>query len=115
MAQQADTFTALHGRRLTLNIVTGGDPVEQAAYGDQLADLQELLDTTTWPGTPSVVLTAGRRSGWVRKQRVLAHRTGARHVVVDDSRHLMMVDRPDAVADAVLGLLPDQERETVGD
>lgn len=34
VAQQADTFTALHGARLTLNIVTGGDPAEQAAYGD---------------------------------------------------------------------------------
>lgn len=34
LAQQADTFTSLHGPRLTLNIVTGGDPVEQAAYGD---------------------------------------------------------------------------------
>ena len=80
---------------------------EQAAYGDQLADLEDLLETTTWPGTPSVVLTAGHRAGWVRKQRVLAHRLGARQVVVDDSRHLMMVDRPDAVAEAVLGLLPE--------
>ena len=85
---------------------------EQAAYGDQLADLQDLLRTTTWPGTPSVVLTAGNRTGWVRKQRVLAHRIGADQVVVDDSRHLMMVDRPDAVADAVLGLLPEAERAT---
>jgi alkanesulfonate monooxygenase len=34
LAQQADTFTRLYGRRLTLNIVTGGDPIEQAAYGD---------------------------------------------------------------------------------
>jgi len=34
LAQQADTFTRIHGRRLILNIVTGGDPVEQAAYGD---------------------------------------------------------------------------------
>ena len=34
LAQQADTFTTLHGPRLTLNIVTGGDPAEQAAYGD---------------------------------------------------------------------------------
>ncbi|GAA3569735.1 alpha/beta hydrolase [Microlunatus spumicola] len=87
---------------------------EQAAYGDQLADLQDLLETTTWPGTPGVVLTAGTRAGWVRKQRVLAHRVGARQVVVDDSRHLMMVDRPDAVADAVVGLLPEAERQTVG-
>ena len=88
---------------------------EQAAYGDQLADLQDLLGTTTWPGTPSVVLTAGNRAGWVRKQRVLAHRVGARQVVVDDSRHLVMVDRPDAVADAVLGLLPATERRADGD
>lgn len=86
---------------------------EQAAYGDQLADLQDLLGTTTWPGTPSVVLTAGSRAGWVRKQRVLAHRIGAPQVVVDHSRHLMMVDRPDAVADAVLGLLPEGERRAV--
>ncbi|HEY0239818.1 MAG TPA: alpha/beta hydrolase [Friedmanniella sp.] len=83
---------------------------EQAAYGDQLADLETLLETTTWPGTPSIVLTAGTRAGWVRKQRVLAHRLGARQVVVDDSRHLMMVDRPDAVADAILSLLPAPER-----
>lgn len=34
LAQQADTFTRVHGPRVTLNIVTGGDPVEQAAYGD---------------------------------------------------------------------------------
>ncbi len=34
LAQQADTFTRMHGERLILNIVTGGDPIEQAAYGD---------------------------------------------------------------------------------
>ncbi len=78
---------------------------EQAAYAQQLADLETLLATTTWPGTPSIVLTAGSRPGWVRKQRVLAHRLDARQVVVDDSRHLMMVDRPDLVADAVLALV----------
>jgi poly(3-hydroxyoctanoate) depolymerase len=82
---------------------------EQAAYADQLADLQDLLETTTWPGTPAAVLTAGSRAGWVRKQRVLAHRLGARQVVVDESRHLMMLDRPDAVADAVVALLPEAE------
>lgn len=88
---------------------------EQAAYSHQLADLQAVLDATTWPGTPSLVLTAGTRAGWVRKQRVLAGRLGGRQVVVDDSRHLMMVDRPDAVADAVLALLPEPERRTEGD
>jgi poly(3-hydroxyoctanoate) depolymerase len=80
---------------------------EQAAYARQLADLQSLMDTTTWPGTPAIVLTAGTRPGWVRKQRVLAQRLDARQVVVDDSRHLMMVDRPDLVADAVVSLASD--------
>lgn len=35
-AQQAATFARLSGGRLRLNIVTGGDPVEQRAYGDFL-------------------------------------------------------------------------------
>lgn len=82
---------------------------EQAAYAAQLTDLETLLETTTWPGTPALVLTAGSRPGWVRKQRVLAHRLLARQIVVDDSRHLMMVDRPDLVADAVLALLASTE------
>lgn len=88
---------------------------EQAAYARQLADLQDLLETTTWPGTPALVLTAGTRAGWVRKQRVLTHRLGARQVVVDDSRHLMMVDRPDLVADAVLSLLGEPPGEPTGE
>jgi alkanesulfonate monooxygenase len=35
-AQQAASFSRLSGGRLRLNIVTGGDPVEQKAYGDFL-------------------------------------------------------------------------------
>jgi alkanesulfonate monooxygenase len=35
-AQQAATFQQLTGGRLRLNVVTGGDPVEQRAYGDFL-------------------------------------------------------------------------------
>ena len=33
VAQQADTFRRLHGDRIILNVVTGGDPAEQAGYG----------------------------------------------------------------------------------
>lgn len=36
LAQQAATFQQLTGGRLAINIVTGGDPVEQRAYGDFL-------------------------------------------------------------------------------
>ncbi|SEQ05192.1 alpha/beta fold hydrolase [Microlunatus flavus] len=83
---------------------------EQAAYASQLADLQDLIGTTTWPeDLRSLVLTAGTRTGWVRKQQVLADRLGARQVVVDDSRHLMMVDRPDVVVDAILSLVGERD------
>ncbi|AEN09819.1 MULTISPECIES: LLM class flavin-dependent oxidoreductase [unclassified Streptomyces] len=37
LAQQADAFRRFAGGRLRLNVVTGGDPVEQRAYGDELA------------------------------------------------------------------------------
>jgi len=36
LAQQAQTFQAVSGDRLLLNVVTGGDPREQRAYGDFL-------------------------------------------------------------------------------
>lgn len=35
VAQQAATFARLTGGRVALNIVTGGDPLEQRAYGDR--------------------------------------------------------------------------------
>src|SRR5215218_4430221 len=35
-AQQAATFQQLTGGRLRINVVTGGDPAEQRAYGDFL-------------------------------------------------------------------------------
>ncbi|WP_328297081.1 LLM class flavin-dependent oxidoreductase [Streptomyces sp. NBC_00435] len=37
IAQQADAFRRFAGGRLALNVVTGGDPAEQRAYGDRLA------------------------------------------------------------------------------
>src|SRR3954454_12346828 len=36
LAQQAATFQRMAGDRLLLNVVTGGDPVEQRSYGDFL-------------------------------------------------------------------------------
>ncbi|WP_327118924.1 LLM class flavin-dependent oxidoreductase [Streptomyces sp. NBC_01341] len=36
VAQQADAFRRFAGGRLRLNVVTGGDPAEQRAYGDDL-------------------------------------------------------------------------------
>jgi alkanesulfonate monooxygenase len=59
-AQQAQTFQEISGGRLLLNIVTGGDPQEQRAYGDQLshderyARTDEFLQVlrSSWDGAP---------------------------------------------------------------
>jgi pimeloyl-ACP methyl ester carboxylesterase len=79
---------------------------EQAAYAEQAWDLAELRKEYVWPAVPTIVLTAAeRRSGrWIAKQAQLAEILNARQVVVEDSRHLIMIDRPDVVAEAVRGL-----------
>ncbi|MFE7514666.1 LLM class flavin-dependent oxidoreductase [Streptomyces sp. NPDC057540] len=45
IAQQADTFRRLFGDRIALNVVTGGDPVEQKAYGDHLPKDERYVRT----------------------------------------------------------------------
>ncbi|RKS75299.1 alkanesulfonate monooxygenase [Motilibacter peucedani] len=58
LAQQAATFQRMTGGRLRLNVVTGGDPAEQRAYGDPLdhdaryAVTDEFLDVLSqcWSG-----------------------------------------------------------------
>src|SRR4051794_8862712 len=60
LAQQAATFQRMAGDRLLLNVVTGGDPVEQRSYGDFLdhdaryartGEYLEVLDRL-WSGEP---------------------------------------------------------------
>lgn len=79
---------------------------EQAAYGRQLSDLGDLRAEHAWPGTPTVVLTAtgDGNPGWEADQARYAELLGAEHRVLPDSRHLIMLDRPDAVVTAVAGL-----------
>ncbi|HEY5822358.1 MAG TPA: alpha/beta hydrolase [Propionibacteriaceae bacterium] len=87
---------------------------EQAAYGAQVADLAGIREGSTWPGTPTVVLTAAGDGGssWVADQRRLAGLLTGRQVVIDDSRHLIMIDRPDLVVDAVRSFLePKADRD----
>ncbi|MGW6058291.1 LLM class flavin-dependent oxidoreductase [Streptomyces sp. NPDC055189] len=45
IAQQADTFRRLFGDRIALNVVTGGDPAEQRAYGDHLPKNERYVRT----------------------------------------------------------------------
>jgi pimeloyl-ACP methyl ester carboxylesterase len=82
---------------------------EQAAYAKQVWALAVLRESTTWPAPPAVVLTAAGDGGpsWVTDQARLARLLTARHVVLTDSRHLMMLDRPDAVANAVRAVLDE--------
>jgi pimeloyl-ACP methyl ester carboxylesterase len=79
---------------------------EQAAYAEQAWDLAELRKAYGWPGVPTVVLTAAEKGGarWIAKQAALAELLKAQHVVVADSRHLIMIDRPDVVAQAIRDL-----------
>lgn len=76
---------------------------EQAAYATQAVDLAKLRETLPWPGTPTVVLTAAGDGGGsgVADQRRLAELLGARQHVIEDSRHLVMIDRPDMVAEQI--------------
>lgn len=80
---------------------------EQAAYGAQIRDLAALRQTAPWPEPPTVLITAAGDGGksWASDQRRLAELLSARQVVLEDSRHLIMIDRPDAVADAVRSLV----------
>jgi pimeloyl-ACP methyl ester carboxylesterase len=79
---------------------------EQATYSEQAWDLAELRESYAWPQTPTIVLTAAEkgRARWIAEQAQLAALLGARHIVTEDSRHLIMIDRPDVVAQAVRGL-----------
>lgn len=85
---------------------------EQATSNAQLWDLAEVRATKPLPPVSTVVLTAAGDGGasWVADQRRLAELLGAAQVVADDSRHLIMIDRPDLVAEAVTAV-----RSTVAD
>jgi len=80
---------------------------EQAAYAEQAWDLAQIREGFVWPQIPTIVLTAaaGGRTRWIAKQARLAALLNARQVVVADSRHLIMIDRPDVLDEAVRALL----------
>lgn len=76
---------------------------EQAAWGQQLWDLQRVREQWAWPDLPTVVLTAGdqRDPRWVEVQAQLAHLLRADQVVLPEARHMIMLDEPGAVAAAI--------------
>lgn len=81
---------------------------ELAAYRGQVRALDSLRGQTDWPPLPVTVLTATADgdSAWPGHQRRLAELLAGRLVLVDDSRHLIMIDRPDLVSRAVRTTTP---------
>jgi pimeloyl-ACP methyl ester carboxylesterase len=80
---------------------------EQAAYSQQMHDLADLRRLHPWPGVPTIVLAAMRNQGrgWRTKQRWLADLLRAEYREVSQSRHMMMLDDPAAIAAAVRSLV----------
>ncbi|NUL05872.1 alpha/beta hydrolase [Streptomyces lunaelactis] len=94
---------ALVRRCYATSRVLQGALLENTHYLAVAAELLALRERHALPGAPVTVLAAtagGAR--WVERQRTLAQQLGARFEAVDPAGHLMMLDRPDAVARAVL-------------
>lgn len=79
---------------------------EAMAYGRQSWDLMRVRAHFAWPAPPAIVLSAEEGEERHRRgnQRRLASLLGADYRFVRNSRHLIMLDRPDAVARAVTDL-----------
>jgi poly(3-hydroxyoctanoate) depolymerase len=79
---------------------------ESAAYESQILDLAVVRTDRPFPAIPVRVLTAAADGGhrWVAAQARLAEELGGTQVIADDSRHLIMVDRPDLVISAILAV-----------
>ncbi|WP_052441758.1 alpha/beta fold hydrolase [Streptacidiphilus anmyonensis] len=74
--------------------------VERVLVRDFLAELAELRESAPFPEVPLCVLSAPGADRGVYEAQAKMSPLG-RHVEVDGALHLMPVDRPDAIADAV--------------
>lgn len=87
---------------------------ESAAYRRQARDLLRIRVATRWPaGLPVEVLTAARNGGeqQIAAQRDLTRLLGGHQTVLPDSHHMVMMDQPQAVADAVRRVLAAVDRD----
>jgi pimeloyl-ACP methyl ester carboxylesterase len=97
--------------------VMRGALLENTHYRAVAAELLALRDRFPLPEGASVTVLAaydgrGGRFGrhWLRRQRALAERLGgARFEIVEPAGHLLMLDRPESVARAVLAGAEEQE------
>lgn len=77
---------------------------ELASYPGQVATLERLRKRRELPEVPWVVLTAGRKV-WPEHRSLAALVPWGRNVAVPGSRHMIQMDRPDAVVMAVRDVL----------
>jgi pimeloyl-ACP methyl ester carboxylesterase len=77
---------------------------ELASYPGQVAALERLRSRRALPEVPFLVLTAGRRI-WPEHRSLAALVPWGRNVPVPGSRHMVQMDRPDAVVMAVRDVL----------
>jgi pimeloyl-ACP methyl ester carboxylesterase len=77
---------------------------ELASYPGQVATLERLRKRRELPEVPWLVLTAGRRT-WPEHQSLAALVPWGHNVLVPGSRHMIHMDRPDAVVMAVREVL----------
>ncbi|MFI6101419.1 alpha/beta fold hydrolase [Lentzea sp. NPDC051213] len=77
---------------------------ELASYPGQVATLERLRKRRELPEVPFLVLTAGRKI-WPEHQSLAALVPWGRNVPVPGSRHMIQMDRPDAVVMAVRDVL----------
>ena len=76
---------------------------EWIGYDRQAWDLMAVRSDNPWPGVHTVLLSAvysGQEQELELHER-LAPMLGAKLVVVENSHHLMMLDRPEVIADAI--------------
>ncbi|WP_395110906.1 alpha/beta fold hydrolase [Actinomadura sp. SCN-SB] len=99
----------VYGRGTVLGTIVA----EEFAYREMATDLAALRERRPFPPIPLVVLTAlgdvrdtGGGREWSRGHRLLAAMSPrGRQVELPGARHMLQLDRPDAIADAVAEVL----------
>ncbi|MFG2006421.1 alpha/beta fold hydrolase [Spirillospora sp. NPDC048911] len=101
-----ETVRSVYGRGTVLGTVLS----EELAYREMAEDLDRLRERQPFPAIPLVVLTAlgdpgqseDEREKWREGHRLLAEMSPyGRQVVLPNARHMLQMDRPEAIADAV--------------
>ncbi|QXJ24146.1 alpha/beta hydrolase [Actinomadura graeca] len=112
----ASVVRSVYGRGTVLGTVMA----EEIAYREMAADLESLRERRPFPPVPLAVITAlgdvkdpEKAREWSDGHRLLAAMSPhGSQVELPDALHMVHLDRPDAVADAVAAVLARRAEET---